>query len=261
MFNRLRMIFRSLFGWMLRGVEDPELILRQHMDDLRDQLPKLNMQAAEIIKVEKMLEEQVTRQRAQVAALQPKVEAAVKLGPNAKEAALSLIQTLETAKKELADTEAQWEAAKQNSARTLEMRRAYETRIRGQMNEAMRQIGRARRAEMEDQMASLMSSFGVGDQTDTLDRMTERIDEKVAGAKAKTEVANETSDAQMAKVDLAVANAGAENLYAEYQRQLGLVPDAPPAERTMDTIPLQPTQDAAAAPPPQQQAPPTQQQQ
>lgn len=256
MFRRLRMIFRSLFGWILRGAENPELILRQHMDDLRDQIPKLNQQAAEIIKVEKMLEEQVNRQRAQVAALQPKVEQAVKMGPEAKEAALSLIQALETAKKELAETEAQWEQAKENSQRTLEMRRAYEQRIKQQMNEALRQIGRARRAEMEKQMASLMTSFGIGDQSDTLERMTQRIDEKMAEAKARTTVAGETADAQMAKVEMAVQNSEAENLYQEYQRQLGLVPDAPPAERTMEAIPLQPP----APEQPQQQAPPQQQQ-
>jgi phage shock protein A len=248
------MIFRSLFGWMLRGSENPELILRQLMDDLRDQIPKLNQQAAEIIKVEKMLEEQVARQRANVAAMQPKVEQAVKLGPEAKEAALSLIQALETAKKELAETETQLEAAAANSKRTLEMRRAYEIRIKQQMNEALRQIGRAKRAEMEGQMAALMTSFGVGDQTDTLQRMTERIDERMAEAKARTTVAADTSDAQMAKVELAVQNSEAENMYVEYQRQLGLIPDAPPTERTMETIPLQqpPAQEQPQTPPQQE---------
>jgi phage shock protein A len=254
MFRRLRTIFRSLFGWILRGAENPELILRQHMDDLRDQIPKLNQQAAEIVKVEKMLEEQVARQRAQVAALQPKVEQAVKMGPEAKEAALSLIQALETAKKELAETEAQWEQAKENSQRTLEMRRAYEQRIKQQMNEALRQIGRAKRAEMEKQMATLMTSFGIGDQSDTLDRMTQRIDEQMAEARARTTVANDTADAQMAKIEVAVQNSEAENLYQEYQRQLGLAPEAPPAERTMETIPLQPpAAETPQAPPPQQQ--------
>lgn len=253
MWRRIRTIFRSLFGWMIRGAENPELILRQHMDDLRDQIPKLNQQAAEIVKVEKMLEEQVNRQRAQVAALQPKVEQAVRMGADAKEAALSLIQALETAKKELAETEAQWETAKENSKRTLEMRRAYEQRIKAQMNEALRQIGRAKRAEMEKQMASLMTSFGVGDQSDTLDRMTQRIDEQMAEARARTTVANETADAQMAKVELAVQNSEAENMYQEYQRQLGLIPDAPPAEKTMETIPLQQTVEEKPAAPPQQQ--------
>jgi len=254
MFRRLRMIFRSLFGWMLRGAENPELILRQHMDDLRDQIPRLNQQAAEIIKVEKMLEEQVARQRAQVAALQPKVEQAVKMGAGAKEAALSLIQALETAKKELADTEAQWETAKENSKRALEMRRAYEIQIKEKMNEALRQIGRAKRAEMESQMATLMTSFGIGDQSDTLERMTQRIDERMAEARARTTVANETADAQMAKIELAVQNSEAENLYQEYQRQLGLAPETAPTERTMETIPLQqPAAEQPQAQPPQQE--------
>lgn len=255
MFRRLRMIFRSLFGWMIRGAENPELILRQYMDDLRDQIPKMNEQAAQIIKVEKMLEEQATRQRAQVASMQPKVEQAVKLGPQAKEAALSLIQALETAKKELAETEAQLQAAQENSKKTLEMRMAYEQRIRAQINEAMRQIGRSKRAEMERQMATLMTSFGVGDQSDTLQRMTERIDETMAEAKAKTTVATSGIDSQMAEVEMATQKSEAENLYGEYQRQLGLVPDTEAPAKTMDTIPVQ-TQEQVPPPPTQQQSNP-----
>lgn len=239
MFKRLGMIFRSLFGWMIRGAENPELILRQYMDDLRDQIPKMNEQAAQIIKVEKMLEEQAARQQSQVAALQPKVEAAVKMGPQAKEAALSLIQALETAKSELAETQTQLTAAQANSKKTLEMRMAYEQRIKQKINEAMQQIGRSKRADMERQMASLMTSFGVGDQSDTLDRMTERIDEQLADAKAHTTVAGESLDNQMAQVELEAGKSQAENLYGEYQKQLGLVPDTAPPTKTMDAVPAQ----------------------
>lgn len=251
MFKRLGMIFRSLFGWMVRGAENPELILRQYMDELRDQIPKMNEQATQIVKIEKMLDEQANRQRAQVAALQPKVEQAVKLGAGAKEAALSLIQALESAKKELADTEAQLATAQANSKRTMEMRVAYERKIKEQMNEALHQIGRARRAEMESQMASLMTSFGIGDQSDTLDRMTQRIDERLAEARARTEVAGSDIDQQMAQIDVAVGQSQAENLYAEYQKQLGLVPETEAPAKTMDSIPVQTEQP---------QAPPTQQQ-
>ncbi|MEI6500501.1 MAG: PspA/IM30 family protein [Armatimonadota bacterium] len=251
MFRRIGMIFRSLFGWMIRGAENPELILSQYMDDLRDQIPKLNEQAAQIIKVEKMLDEQVARQRAQVAALQPKVEAAVKLGAGAKEAALSLIQALETAKNELAETEAQLAAAQENSKKTLQMRMAYEQSIRQKINEAMQQIGRSKRADMERQMASLMTSFGVGDQTDTLDRMREKIDDRLADAKAHTTVAGESLDNQMAQIEVEAGKSQAENLYGEYQKQLGLVPDTEAPAKTMDSMPVQTEQP---------QAPPTQQQ-
>lgn len=247
MLKRLRAIFRALFGWMIRGAENPELILRQYMDDLRDQIPRMNEQAAQIVKIEKMLDEQVARQRAQVAALQPKVEQAVKMGEQSKQAALALIQALETAKKELAESEAQLTAARENSRKTLEMRVAYERRIKAQMNEALRQISRAKRAEMESQMASLMTSFGIGDTQDTLDRMTQRIDEQLAEARARTEVAATDVDQQMAQVDLAVEQSEAENLYAEYQRQLGLVPETAPPARTMEPVPVEAEAQAQAA--------------
>lgn len=238
MWQRLRAIFRSMFGWMVRGAENPELLLRQYMDDLRDRIPKLNEQAAQIVKLEKMLEQQAQRQRAAVADLQPKVEAAVKLGPTAKQAALSLIQALESAKLELADTEAQLAQAKENSKRVLEARLVYERQIKAKINEAMQQIGRHQRAQMEQQMAALMTSFSVGDDSDVLDRMRQRIDEEFAEAQAKREVAGQSVDAQMAQVEVAAQESQAEAMYAEYQRQLGLAPETAAPERTMQSIPL-----------------------
>lgn len=46
MWKRLARVFRALFGWMIRGAEDPELILRQLQDDLRAKIPEMNRQVA-----------------------------------------------------------------------------------------------------------------------------------------------------------------------------------------------------------------------
>ena len=238
MLQRLRMIFRSLFGWLLRGAENPELILRQHMDDLRNEIPRLNEQAAQIVKLEKMLEQQAERQRAQVADMQAKVEQAVKMGESAKEAALSLIEALESARAELADTEQQLEQARVNSKRVLEARTVYERRIRDKMNECLRQMSRAKRAEMEKQMASLMASFQVGDSTEVLDRMTQRIDEELAEARARTQVASESVEGKMLQVEIQASRSQAETKYREYQRQFGLIPDEEPPVKTMESIPV-----------------------
>jgi phage shock protein A len=86
MWARIKAVFRSLFGWMLRGVEDPELLLRQHMDDLRERVPEMNRQVAEVVKLEKMLEMQVDRLNKKIQFLEPRVVQAVKLGPEKKEA-------------------------------------------------------------------------------------------------------------------------------------------------------------------------------
>ncbi len=236
MWERIRMIFRSLFGWLVRGAEDPERILRQHMDDLRAKVPELNRQVAEVVKLEKMLQMQMERLEQKVTDLDQKVVAAVKLGDDHKEAAKTLIAALESSRTELAATRAQLQQAKANSERAIKTRDAYEKRIKEQINEAMQQISRAKRAGIEEEMASLMMAFETGDSTEVMDRMTERIDEKLARAQARTEVAATNLDTQMVDVDAAVADQQAEDKYREYQRQLGLVADEEPAARTMEPL-------------------------
>jgi hypothetical protein len=88
------------FGWLIRGAENPELLLRQYMDDMRAQIPRLNAQVAEVIKHEKLVEMNYERTQQRVAELQPQVEAAVKMGPEKKEAAKSLIVALQSAQQE-----------------------------------------------------------------------------------------------------------------------------------------------------------------
>lgn len=235
MLARIRAIFRSMFGWLVRGAENPELLLRQYIDDMRAQMPKLNAQVAEVIKHEKMLENDVERRREQIADLEPKVEVAVKMGDEKKDLAKRLIASLQMAKQELADLEEQLERARENSHQMMRRRSAYESRIKRQIEEAKRQLSRAKRAEVEKQIASTMASFEVGDQADTLDRVTERIDEELARAQARQEVAAASTDAQLAELELDVADQQAEMAYIEYQRQLGLIPEEE-VERTMESV-------------------------
>lgn len=242
MLNRIRRIFRAMFGWLIRGAEDPEMILRQLRDDLRDKIPELNRQVAEIVKHEKMLEIQLERHSQTVATLRPQVEAAVKAGPARKEAAKTLIAQLQNAEGQVAETQASLETAKQRSQQMLKMRTAYEQKVRSQMQEAMRQVDRAKRAQVESEMASLMGSFEVGDETDTLERMTERIDEQLSRAQARMEVASTGVDAQILEIQQDAQVDAAELAYEEYQRQLGLVPDTAEDEqvaKTMGAVPLE----------------------
>ena len=242
MLNRIRRVFRALFGWLIRGAEDPEMMLRQLRDDLRDKIPELNRQVAEIVKHEKMLEIQLERHSQSVATLRPQVEAAVKAGPARKEAAKTIIVQLQNAEGQVAETQASLETAKQRSQQMLKMRTAYEQKVRSQMQEAMRQVDRAKRAQVESEMASLMGSFEVGDETDTLERMTERIDEQLARAQARMEVASTGVDAQILEIQQDAASDSAELAYEEYQRQLGLVPETAEEEqvpKTMGAVPLE----------------------
>jgi phage shock protein A len=231
---------------MLRGVEDPEMLLRQHIEELRERVPEMNRQVAEVVKLEKMLQMQVERLEQKVGYLEPRVVQAVKLGPEKKEAAKTLIAALEQARADLAETHVQLEQAGQNSDRTKRMRDAYERKVREQINECMKQIGRAKRAEMEEKVAEVMGAFEVGDTTETVDRMRERIDERLARAQARMDIAGSSVDAQLADVELSQVEDDTERVYAEYQRQLGILPPET-AEKTMDAV----TEEPQAQAPPQ----------
>ncbi|MCD6359748.1 MAG: PspA/IM30 family protein [Armatimonadetes bacterium] len=246
MWARIKAIFRSLFGWMIRGAENPELLLRQLMDDLRSEIPKMNAQVAEVVKHEKMLDMQVDRLEEKVAELEPKVEQAVKLGPEHKEAAKRLITELQDTKRELATATDQLARAHETSVAMMRKRDAYEQRIRQQIDEAKRQLSRARQAEVEEQLAETMGAFEVGDAAETLDRITDQIDEKLARAQARQQVASESLDTELDELELDVADQQAEMAYIEYQRQLGLIPDEE-AERTMEAVSETPADDEGPA--------------
>jgi phage shock protein A len=217
----VRMI-RSFLGFFIRSAENPRLLLRQAMEDLRNEIPKMNRQAAEIVAHQKMLEGQVERTADKIAELEKKAEVAVKGGPEMKQAALVLLEQLEAEEAKMEDLRAGLQRAKENSENILKMRAAFEQRTKKQIEECRAQLSRAEMADAEEKMASLMGSFEVGDITDTLDSVTEKIDERMARARAKMEVAGESTDAKIAEVELMAGTAAAEDKYAEMSRRFGL---------------------------------------
>jgi len=162
--------------------------------------------------------------------------AAVKLGPARKEVAKSIIAALETAKLDLVETEQQLEVAQRNSTEVKRHRLAYERRVQQKMQEAMRQISRAKRADMQKQMAGLMMSFEAGSDDQVLDQMTARIDEDLARAEARTEIASETIGAQVVDIEASAIDDAAEQRYQEYARQLGTVESEDVVQKTLDSI-------------------------
>jgi phage shock protein A len=85
-----------------------------------------------------------------------------------------------------------------------------------------------------------MMSFNQGDQSDTLERMTEKIEERAAKAQAKVELATSGVDARMQEIRRATVSSEVEEKLLEYKRQLGLAPPEEDATKTMQPIPEQP---------------------
>ncbi len=230
MLQRLWMVLRSFFGALLRRAEDPELLLRQYMDDLRAKLPKLRATVAEVMATEIQLTQQTDHLRKQIEDFDKQIVAALKLGYE--EEAKTLIAAKAMAEESLQDTLEQSATAKKASEQAKKALEDYQREMEPKIAEAKRLIGQAKLAQMQQELAHLMASFEVGQPTDALERMREKVAERTARAQARVELATSGVDARIREIRRATAQIGVEEQLAEYKRKLGMLPasEAPKAE-------------------------------
>jgi len=250
MWKRFVNVIRSFFGLFIRGLEDPERMLQQYIDDMRSQVPKLNNTVAEVMKTEILLRGQIEQLEKKVADLDAKILAAVKLGPQYEAEAKTMIAAMETAKEDLEDTKAQHETAQKAAEQAKQSREDYMHGMQQKIAEAMRLISQAKQAKMQEQLSSLMTSFEVGDQTDTLERMKAKVEERAAKAQARVELATSGVDSRMRDIHRATAQIGVEEKLLEYKRQLGLAPpeEQPEVEKKMEPVAQTETETGEAPP-------------
>ena len=237
MFRRFMMSIRAFFGLFVRGMENPELMLQQYMDDMKSQIPRMNDTVAEVMKQEIMLKGQSERLQKQVADLDQQVISAIKLGPQYEQEAKLLLTKMEHAKSDLANTQSMLQTATAASGKARGARDDYMRQMQIKIQEAQSAMSRVKQAKMQEQLSGMMMSFNVGDQSDTLERMTEKIDERAAKAQAKMELATDSVDSRIRDVQRATTEAGVDAKLMEYKRQLGMLPpEEETSARTMSPV-------------------------
>ena len=80
MWNRLKRLFRSIFGGLIEKAEDPELILQEVIREMRDKVPQMQNNVAQVMATEKMLQKKVDTLEREVVDYDAKVKAAIKQG-------------------------------------------------------------------------------------------------------------------------------------------------------------------------------------
>lgn len=237
MFRRFMMALRSFFGLFVRGLENPELMLQQYMDDMKSQVPRMNDNVAEVMKQEIMLRGQSERLQKQINDLDQQVIAAVKLGPQYEEEAKMLLSKMEQAKADLASTQSMLTTAQAASEQAKRARDDYMRQLQVKIQEAQSQMSRVKQAKMQEQLSNMMMSFNVGDNNDTLERMSSKIEERSAKAQAKMDLATNSVDSRLRDVQRATTSASVDSKLLEYKRQLGMAPpEEEEAPRTMAPV-------------------------
>ncbi|QUV82358.1 PspA/IM30 family protein [Chloracidobacterium sp. D] len=227
MWERLKRLFRSIFGGIIDAAEDPELILQQVIRDMRDQVPKLNESVAQVMSNEKLLEREVATLEREITELDSKIKAAIKMGRD--DIATTYIASMQEKQNSLARAKEQLVVAKKASQQAIRFRDDYLLKMKRKQDEAMQLISESKRARMQEQLAATMASFQVGDAAGSFDEMREKINRRAAAAEARMELSMSGVDSQMAQLEREVYNVQAQDALIAYKRQIGLIPDEPTA--------------------------------
>lgn len=226
MWERVKRLFRSIFGGIIDRAEDPEMILQQVIRDMRDKIPQMNNNVAQVMATEKMIEKQVVQLEKEVTEFDSKVKAAIKMGRD--DIATNYISVMQEKQNSLTSAREQLGVSKRASQQALKFRDNYLLEMKKRQAEAMQLINENKRAKMQEEIASMMSSFQVGDTSSTFDDMRSKISEREARARAKMELAGSGVDAQMQEIEKEAMNIQAQDTLLAYKRQMGMVSEGGP---------------------------------
>lgn len=236
LWTRMKRSVRALFGGIIEKTEDPELILQQTIRDMRDRVPELNNNVANVMATERLLAKSKERLETQRVDLDSKIRASVKMGRD--DIATAYIGQLQQAEIDLQKTAQQLEYATIASKQALKARDNYVLQMQRRTAEAMQLINQSKQAKLQEQLAQTMESFQLGDDASTFNEMRDKIDRRAAAAEAKMQLGASNVDNQMQEIEREALGMQLADKLLDYKRDMGLLgtggsaptPQALPAE-------------------------------
>ena len=234
MWQRLRRVFRSMFGWMIASAEDPELILEQNIRDLNDQVPKMNESIAMVKANVTLLEKENQKYTNDLVDLTSKVKAAI--GANRDDIATSYATQLQNTKAALLRNNQQLTTAKSAYEKAMQVKQAFMREKDRKTNEAMTALRDARRSKWQSKVADAMESFQVAGIDATHDEMLQKVNEQTAVNEARMDMAMSNVDVASAQIEQDAEKIRAQELLKQFKAEMGMDAAAPAAAEGDKTL-------------------------
>jgi phage shock protein A len=226
---------KGLFGMKLDQLEDPDVLLQQAQQEMKETQAKNRERAVQAITQKNNLQAEVDKTQKMVNNLQAKAELALKNGDR------DLARQLLVEKQQYDSTLTTMTASLQSAQETIEtiktaMRREDE-RIRAKTAQAMALKTQWKQSQIEISINKAME----GMTTDGTDAAFERAANKISNAHsesaARTELAKESLSGRLAGLDDVQANSAADDELAQMEQKLGLAPAPQAAAPKSPTAP------------------------
>jgi phage shock protein A len=200
MFQRIARVFKSWIGYFISFAEDPEVMLQESIEEMRNTLPKLNQilitTRATVIRLEQGKEALERREKQLVNS----IKAALTEGsPESRRLAEDDAASLQQVRQELQTTNDQLAAASkafENSQITVQ---DIKEKLRLKMEESRKAITESRNAAALRNAASAIAELDTYGTAATHDKYLDEIRQKSAEAKAAVEVATGGLDVERIK--------------------------------------------------------------
>jgi phage shock protein A len=221
-------VFKSWIGYFISFAEDPEVMLQESIEEMRNTLPKLNQilitTRATVIRLEQGKEALERREKQLVNS----IKAALTEGsPESRRLAEDDAGTLQQVRQELQTTNDQLAAATkafENSQITVQ---DIKDKLRLKMEESRKAITESRNAAALRNAASAIAELDTYGTAATNDKYLDEIRQKSAEAKAAVEVATGGLDVERIKNERKARSLQAQSVLNEFEVEMGLKkPDA-----------------------------------
>ena len=223
MFQRLARVMKSWIGYFISFAEDPEVMLQESIEEMRNTLPKLNQilvtTRATVIRLEQDKEELERRERQLVSSIQ----AALREGSaESRQIAEGEAARLQEVRQELTATREQFASAStafQNAQITVD---DLKGKLRGRIEQCRKAIQESKKAEVLRSASSALAELDTYGTGTTAEKYLEEIRQKSAEAKASVEVATGGLDVERIKLERKARELQAKAVLHEFEVEMGL---------------------------------------
>jgi phage shock protein A len=216
-FGRIKDLVSSNINAMLDNAEDPEKMADEYLRQLRNQLYEVKTNVAAAMADETKLKQKLMRHQEEAASWDGKAAAALRAGDE--ELAKMALQRKMQDQKLVEQYAEQHRMQAEQVSMLQEGLNQLETRISETQAKRELIIAKKNRAQTQEAIQSTMRSVGRASAMDKLDRLEERVDDRLAQADAMAELESGSLESRFRKLE---QESEVDSELAELKRKLGM---------------------------------------
>ncbi len=222
MFNRIIRYLKGLLGFKLDQLEDPEILLAQAQQEMREAQAKNRERAVQAITAKNNLQAEVDKTQKMVDNLQAKAELALKGGD--RDLARQLLVEKGQYETALTSLKGSLDQALQTTEAVKVAMRREEDRIRSKTAQALSMKAQWKQAQIENSMNKALEGMSADGTDQAFERAAAKISNARSEGQARTELARDSITGKIAGLDDAQANSQADDALSQMEQRLGLAP-------------------------------------